>query len=155
MHLFYREFNKINDCDAFVDVVYNNFIYLTKFPELMHTREEIKRILKSDETFGCIIYDENNNIVGYLIGEFKNLNDNRYVYYISYFYILQKYRSKGIGKIIMKVVINKCTKRGIKFVMLTCDLYDGKIVEFYKKMGFVDDPVLNSKGRHRVMTLFL
>lgn len=149
------ESKKVNNPDIATTILYNNFLYLTKFPELVHTKEEIRRSLTNEDTYCYWLYDDN-KLIGYLTGEYKKLNDNRYVYYISYFYISTQYRNKQLGTKLMKVLIDKCEREGTKFILLTCDTKDPKVVHFYKKLGFVQDPILGSNTkRHNVMVLYL
>jgi GNAT superfamily N-acetyltransferase len=121
----------------------------------MHSKNEILRSLTSDDTFCYFLYD-NKKLIGYLTGEYKTLNDNRYVFYVSYFYICSSYRNKQLGSKLMKLLINKCTREGTKFILLTCDTFDNKVVQFYKKLGFVQDPILGDENkRHNVFVLYL
>ena len=149
------ETKKFKNPDAMANIIYNNFSYLVKFPQLSHNKNAIIESLKLDDSLCFLIYDDD-KLIGYLTGDFKTLNDKRYVYYISYFYVMEAYRSKGLGGQMMNLLINKCKKMGTSFIVLTCDSYDPKVIKFYKKYGFVLDPVLgNSNDRHIVMCLYL
>ncbi len=148
------ETKKIKNPEILADIIFNNFSYLTEFPSLSHNKKEIIKILKLDENLCFFIYD-NDKLVAYLVGDFKTLNDKRYVYYISYFYVMEAYRGNGLGGQILQMVINKCKKVGVPFIILTCDTYDTKVVNFYKKYGFSKDPVLGTNDRHNVFCLYL
>ena len=138
------------------DIIYNNFSYLADVPHLAHNKKAIADIFKLENNMCFLIYDDD-TLVGYLVGDFKILNDKRYVYYISYFYIIEAYRGNGLGSKVLKLAINKAKKQGVSFVLLTCDTYDPKVVNFYKKHGFVKDIVLGTaaSSRHVVMCLYL
>jgi ribosomal protein S18 acetylase RimI-like enzyme len=146
--------NKIKNPNILTDTIYNNFIYLTKFPELSHNKEEITKSVNSDGSLIYLIYDDR-KLIGYLVGDFRTFPDNRFGYYISYFYVGEKYRNRKIGSKLLQNLINRCKRDDIKFIILTCDTFDSKIVNFYKKYGFKEDPVLNTKRRHTVYCLFL
>lgn len=149
--------DKITNPSLITDVIYNNFAYLSKFPELMHDKQSIKSSMAKDG-FNYLVYHitDKPKLIAYLIGEYKHLPDNRFVYYISYFYVMEKYRSKKIGGTIMKDLIKKCRETGIKFIVLTCDTVDERAVNFYKKHGFIVDPILGKDNkRHNVFALFL
>ena len=150
------ETKKIKNPEIMADIMFNNFSYLTEFPHLSHNKKELKKILKLEDNLCFLVYD-NDKLVAYLVGDFKTLNDSRFVYYISYFYVLENYRGNGLGSQILKMVINRCKKLGMAFVLLTCDTYDPKVVNFYKKHGFVKDPILGTLAseRHMVMCLYL
>ena len=94
-------------------------------------------------------------LIAYLIGEINHLNDGRLVYYISYFYVCPKYQNKKIGSRLIDCLINKCTVWGIRFIILTCDTNDRKLVSFYSKRNFEVDTVLKNGTRHEVFTLNL
>ena len=148
------EVEKIKNPDVLANVVFNNFIYLKEFPELMHNKKDIIKSLNSEGNLCYLMYDKN-NLIAYLIGEFRTLPDNRYGYYISYLYVLKSYRDKKLGSSLMNRIISKCQKTGVNFILLTCDTKDEKIVQFYRKYGFVIDPSLGGEKRHNVYCLYL
>jgi ribosomal protein S18 acetylase RimI-like enzyme len=146
---------EINQPEPLVNAVYKNFVYLSNFPNLSHTRTELKRLLSSTNSIYYLVYDNKNQIIGYLIGEFKTLNDSRRVFYISYLYIANIYRGKGIGKQLMNMIINKMSSIGIRYIMLTCDTKDQKVMNYYTSLGFVPDAVLRTMDRHEIYVLYL
>ena len=148
------EVRKIKNHSLLATVAYNNFIYLTKFPELMHTKEDIVKALQSDGNLCYLLYD-GNNLIGYLIGDFRTLQDSRYAYYISYLYISKQYRDKKLGSRLMDKIIKKCQDTGVKFIVLTCDTKDDKIIRFYERYGFKVDSYLGGGKRHEVFTLYI
>lgn len=159
------ETNKILNVNWFSDTIFKNFIYLSKVKELQHTKQDIVKLLLSKQLLCYLIYHNiynklmekyNKVLIGYLIGDFRTLNDGRSVYYISYLFISGIYRNKKIGTLVMKLLFKKCKYLGIKFILLTCDSSNKKIVDFYKKMGFIKDPLLgNSSLKYNVYCLFM
>lgn len=149
------EFNKIKNPKHLAETIYINFEYLSKYPNLLHNKEEIIKLLSSNTTLGYLLYD-NKKLIAYLVGEYKSLNDNRHIFYISYIYVAQKYRSKKIGQQLMHKIINKCKSQNIHYIILTCDSHDDKVVNFYKKLNFQPDKTLNANNdKHIVLTLFV
>jgi ribosomal protein S18 acetylase RimI-like enzyme len=147
--------NKIKNPEILSSIAFKNFIYLSQFPELMHSEKNIYKALQEEGNLCYLVYDKN-VLIAYLIGDFRTLADNRYVYYISYFYVAEKYRGKKLGSKIMDMIINKCQNLGVKFIVLTCDTQDTKIINFYRKYGFVKDPILGTgEKRHNVYCLYL
>jgi|SRR5271166_640757 len=148
------ETNKINkqDSDLFADIIYNNFEYLTKFPELQHTKKDILDIFNQDIL--CYLLYDGKKLIGYLVGDFRTI-DTRYVFYLSYVYIKQDYRNRKLGSELMNRLIKKCKDHGTKFIVLTCDTNDKKVVNFYKKLGFVIDKIHGGNKRHNVYCLYL
>lgn len=90
-----------------------------------------------------------------MIGEFKNLNDGRLVYYITYLFVAPKFRNKRIASQLLRYLINKCKSWGIKHITLTCDTYNIKLCSFYKKIGFIPDLIMRNMKRHEIFTLYL
>lgn len=144
-----------SDVNPFLNTVYKNFEYISHNEELGHNENEIFRLLTSNKFYGILAYDATNKLVGYLIGEFKLLPDNRYAYYISYLFLIKKYRNKGIGTKLMKLLIDNCKAQGLKYITLTFDTNKKELYKFYEKFGFVIDPNLKKNSRHEVITLFL
>ena len=157
--LIIEETTRLKNPKSLVPVLYNNFLYLTKFPELMHTQDEIYKLLTSDKLLGYLVYhqtEKSKKLIGYMFGEFKNLNDGRYVFYISYIYVMDNYRNKKIGTQLMIKLVNYCKQNSVKFIVLTCDTYDTQIMNFYKKkFGCVEDNILATGGRHEVFCMYL
>lgn len=150
-----KEVRRIRDIKPFVDTIYKNFSYLADSAQLGHNREEIVRLLKTRDMFSLFVYDDKGMMIGYLVGEFKTLNDGRYVYYISYLFVAPKYRKKKVATQLMGSIINKCKDIGIKYILLTCDIRDRRVTDFYKKLGFMPDPLLKNNSNHEVMTLYI
>jgi ribosomal protein S18 acetylase RimI-like enzyme len=149
-----KEINKIvSPLETLINVIYNNFNYLTD-PNLGHTKDEIYRLLTSNQLYGLLVYHDK-QLIAYLIGEFKILVDNRYVYYITYIYVSDKYRNKRIGIRLIINILNKCNNKGVKFVLLTFDTSNNKLIRFYNKLGFKKDPILGTGKRHDVYSYFL
>ena len=151
-----KEVTKLGeDIDAFVDVIYKNFINLAKYEELKHTEKEIKRLLKSANFLGLFVYNKKTHLVAYMLGEIMKLNDGRIVYYMSYFYVAKPYRVKGIGSQMMNMIIEKCKSRRISYIMLMCDTEDTAVHDFYLMRRFMPDPILRRYDRYDVLTLYI
>lgn len=149
------ETNKVKNPQLLANVVFNNFLYLTHFPDLQHTKTEIVKTLNLESCLCYLLYDDT-KLIGYLIGDFRTFPDNRYGFYVSYVYISSKYRNRKLGSELMNQLIKKCNNIGTKFIVLTCDTNDEKVVKFYEKLGFVIDSSLGeNKRRHNVYCLYL
>lgn len=150
---------KIKNKEILADTIFNNFNYLTNFADLQHNKTSIINILNGDSLLCYFVFDDtdsnNRKMIAYLIGDFKKLNDGRYVYYLSYIYVSQAYRRQKIGKRLMERLFIDCKKNGCQFILLTFDTKDDKLIKFYKDYEFVPDPVLHTNNRHGVYTKFL
>jgi ribosomal protein S18 acetylase RimI-like enzyme len=125
-----------NDLDRFINIIYNNFINLTKYPSLNHTKISIIELLTSDSFYGNLIYDDNNIIIGYLLGEYK-FYDNKNVYFINYIYIAKPFRNMKYGKLLIEKTKEMMNKNKLDGILLICDLQNKYNVNFYNKLGFV------------------
>jgi ribosomal protein S18 acetylase RimI-like enzyme len=127
--------------NIYTNIIYYNFIELANRTDVVHTKEDIHKLLLSCDMHGYVVRFTT-KIVGYLFGEFITLSDGRNVYYLSYIYIAPKYRQYKIGSVLLQKIIDKCNNRGVMFIVLTCDTHDARVMHFYKKFGFIPDPVL-------------
>lgn len=133
--------------DQFINSVYNHF---PKVDGLLHSKEEIKRIITSDNILSIFVYvldDGVKKLIGYGLGDSHVLPDGRYVCFISYLYVVSKYRNNHIGSMIMNLFIKECKTRGIPFIMLLC--HDSKI-SYYNKFGFTKDRFLNNELNDKI-----
>ena len=79
----YKKFNPLkNDIEKFVDIIYKNFVNLLKTPQLKHNKDKIRKLLLSTKMIGYLVY-YNNVVIGYIIGEEKDVPDGRHVFYIT------------------------------------------------------------------------
>lgn len=72
----------------------------------------------------------NKNLIGYG----RIISDGIYQTLICDVMVHPEYQKQGIGKEVMKSLLNKCEEEGIKWVQLFCA--KGK-QDFYKKLGFI------------------
>lgn len=136
-----ERFTQLNNIDRFGKIIFLNFMELQNQSNIEFSFESIKEILASADLIGWFLMDNNNKIVGYLIGTLKELGDGRNVYFIHYFYIVQKYRKFGLGTKMLLIAIDHITGLNIKFIML---LSRTKSVgwNLYLKYGFIEDPII-------------
>lgn len=142
--------------NSFTNMIYQHFMNIAHIAELSHTRKDIKNILESEELKLLLLFNNESVLVGYLVSQIKLVHDGRFVLYISYIYIKPEYRRNGFGETMIKYFVQFCKKNDIKFIMLTFDANDKKLVKFYNKLGFQKDEFIdtNFKG-NQVFTLSL
>lgn len=147
--------NTIKDyVPIFTKIIFDNFIELKQYPYVRHTHNDIQKLLSSEQLFGYIV-KYNDTIIAYMFGEVTTLSDGRNVFYLSYIYVVPKYRHIKTGSLLLRKLIAHCRQFGIPFIVLTCDTENEKVMAFYKKFGFVNDPILTSDRKHDVLCLFL
>ncbi len=89
----------------------------------------IKDLIKGSFAFAIAI-DKNSNKS---IGMGRLISDGVSDAYIQDLVVIPKYREKGVGKQIVKTLINYCKKRKITWIGLIAEPYQEK---FYKNLGF-------------------
>lgn len=136
-----ERFTQVKNIDRLAKIIFINFMELQDQPDIEFSFESIKEILASPELIGWFLMDNNDKIIGYLIGTITELGDGRQVYFIHYFYIVQKYRKFGLGTRMLLIAISHITDINIKFVMLISRI---KSIgwNLYLKYGFIDDPII-------------
>ena len=136
-----QKFTQINNIERLSKIIFLNFIELQNQPEIVFNIDDIVSTLSSEGLLGWFLLDDNGKIIGYIIGEKKELTDGRYVYYISYFYLIHKYRSMGLGIALMAECIKYISSINIPFIMLISNIHS-KAFKLYKKFGFGHDPII-------------
>ena len=76
--------------------------------------------------------------VGYLVLSYiQSLEFHGSAAFIDEFYILDSYRRKGVGKLVLELVADFCKSEGIHAVRLEVERSNTTAQEFYAKFGFV------------------
>ncbi len=114
----------------FSRVIFDNFMELTQYSYIKHSQYDIQKLLVSSNMVGYII-THHNSIIAYAFGEIMTLPDGRIAYYLSYMYVIERYRKLGIGSLIIKHIVALCVNRGIKFIVLMCNTCNTNVVHFY------------------------
>lgn len=148
-----QKFDKINNVERLSKIIFLNFINLQYETDINFSIDDILMALSSTKLIGWFLLDDNNKIIGYIIGEFKELDDGRYVYYISYFYIIEKYRSKGLGFKMMLNCIEYIKSQNVPFIMLISDIRSSAF-KLYQQLGFIADPIIQIKNPNYSVQLF-
>jgi hypothetical protein len=138
--------------DILENIVYNNFIHLASHSRLSHNAETIHRLFNSELSF-FMSASIDGSLIGYILGEYMNLNhindaDNRNVCYISYIYVCDRYRGKSIATNMMKILFSDSMK--INGWMLVFDTHKKNLRDFYSKLGFKPDILHKTHSQHDV-----
>uniref|UniRef100_A0A6C0E8Y2 N-alpha-acetyltransferase 40 n=1 Tax=viral metagenome TaxID=1070528 RepID=A0A6C0E8Y2_9ZZZZ len=136
----------------FAKIVYYNFPDLISVPELKHTVDDILETLNKNNVLLLLCYDtKQKTVLGYLLGYNLKLNDGRHVMYISYVYVANRLRSKGVGSKLMNMCEAVADKRQCEGILLTCNTHDKKVMHFYETKGYMLDLELRRYTKHDVM----
>ncbi|MCI9016342.1 MAG: GNAT family N-acetyltransferase [Clostridia bacterium] len=98
--------------------------------------EKYKESLNDDKFYG-IVAIEDNKVVGVLISRIINrLVKKRNILFIDDLIVNEKYRNKGIGKLLIQVAINYATSKDCETVELTSYILNVNAHRFYENNGF-------------------
>lgn len=124
------ELNDLEEVFELLNELYKNKIEYSLFIE------KYKESLKDDKFYG-IVAIENNKVVGVLISRLINrLVKKKNILFIDDLIVNEKYRSKGIGKLLIQVAINYATSKDCETVELTSYILNVNAHRFYENNGF-------------------
>lgn len=78
-------------------------------------------------------------ISGYLVGAISDAEGYRNIHKIAEaenMFVLEEYRSLGIGKQLFQEFIKWCKSKGVKKIRAVASVQNQKAIEFYKREGF-------------------
>ncbi len=114
-------------------------IYLWVYPE-DEEKEKYENMLKLHPQFALGLIDENNQIVGSIIGAFdgRTLSIHRLC-------IKGELQKQGFGKMMVRKLEEKTKENGIKKIAIQVHESNIKVIGFYEKLGYEKDPVTTLK----------
>lgn len=127
---FYR-FQKNKDEKLRCNVQNQIFSDLSRYPideEDVYFEENQKYYLND----GCIFIKHDESVAGY--GQI--IADKGKAYLVN-FGILEKYRGKGLGKLLLNYLSNLCYNMGYKEIYLKCNESNSIALQLYETMGFI------------------
>jgi ribosomal protein S18 acetylase RimI-like enzyme len=143
-----------HNAKIFIDVIHENFKDIECDSNLKHDIDEIRRLVKSNSMYTIFAYD-NDNIVGYLIGEIIETN-NTLCFHIGYLYVTSTHRCHGIASKLIKTLNDKIQKSfDLDKITLTCNTNNIYNLNFYKKKGFLVDKLYANTDKYCVMSMKL
>ena len=148
-----QRFNRITNVSRLAKIIFFNFIELQNEEDIVFNINDITSTLSSNNLLGWFLLDDNGKIIGYIIGELKELTDGRYVYYISYFYLIQQYRSKGLGYKLMLMCIEYIKSINVQHIMLISNIHSNAF-KLYQSMGGSFDPLIKINNPNFVVLLY-
>jgi len=133
-----------------INTIYDNFIDLSNYPDLKHTKNELSRLILSKNSKICFIM-VNKKIAAYLIGEIIDLVDGRRVFYVNYLYTGNMFRKQGFASKLMKYVEAVVNEYQLNGVLLTCDTENQNVHNFYLSRGYMPDLMLRRYQKFDVL----
>ena len=97
------------------------------------------RMLLGNRDLGAVIVVTDKVPVGYLVLAFGySLEFHGRDAFVDEFFLLEKYRGKGVGRATLKYAERIAEKRGIKALHLEVTRHNSRVIDFYRREGFVD-----------------
>lgn len=85
----------------------------------------------------CFVLEEDGKIVGTILGSY----DGRSVS-VHRLAVKTEHQKKGYGKLLIETLEKKMKERGIQRIFLQVHTSNQKVLGFYRKLGYVDDPLI-------------
>ena len=145
---------KSRDLRKLIEVVYKNFEDLAISPELGHNRRTIGEVLTSPMSL-TLIAMLNDVIIGYLMANIANADNNNRYMHIQYLYTSPYHRGNGVATQLLNTIQRYALIMGIDRLSLTFDTYDKNLERFYVSNGFNYNNELRSYKRHDMMIKFI
>ncbi len=96
---------------------------------------------RSPPDFHCLIAEEGGEVVGFLVYYFVPFTYRvRPNLIIKELYIADGYRSKGVGKLLMKAVAREAEQAGCGMIKWYVAKWNERGVQFYERLGATIDP---------------
>ncbi len=148
-----QRINQMKNIDRFAKIIYINFMDLQNQPDINFSIDDINSTLTSSGFLGWLLLKDDGTIVGYIVGELKDIGDGRFVYFLSYFYIVKKYRANGLGGKMLLNCIEYIKNINVKYIMLISNIYSNAF-RLYSKLGFVPDPIIKINNPNYVVLIY-
>ncbi len=101
--------------------------------------KEMDKIISSNEWHCQFIQDDDGRTIGFIEVSERNIVDgclSSPVAYIEGLYLEQEYRGKGLGKEIIKVLLDWCKEKEFSELAVDTELENIKAQKFYLSAGF-------------------
>lgn len=148
-----QRFERITNISRLAKIIFFNFIELQNEEDIVFNINNITSTLSSNSLLGWFLLDNDGKIIGYIVGELKELTDGRYVYYLSYFYLIEQYRSKGLGYKLMLICIEYIKSINVQYIMLISNI-NSKAFGLYQSLGFSFDPIIKINNPNYAVLLY-
>ncbi len=105
-----------------------------------------------NKNYSIIVAIENNEIVGYGYFQYREWNNTTYLESLA---VKQDIRNKGIGTKLLEEIIKKSKSFGARRIFVDMNLDNEKVIDFYKKNGFIETGTINDFSKEGKTALIL
>jgi phosphinothricin acetyltransferase len=139
---------KADDADQICEI-YNHYLLntcITFEEEPVTVKEMQQRIAEIQQEYSWIVYEENNQILGYAyFSKWKVRSAYRFCVE-STVYLKHGYEGKGLGTLLYKYLIELARKRNIHTLLGGITIPNDASIKLHEKMGFVKVAQLKEVG---------
>lgn len=97
--------------------------------------EFVEKMAIKFSNYAKFIYFKNNDVPNGFIAFY--INDESKIAFLSMIIVSNAFQGKGIGKSLMKELMDECTESKMEKVVLEVDKSNAQAIGFYEKYGFV------------------
>ncbi|MBN3037270.1 MAG: GNAT family N-acetyltransferase [Candidatus Diapherotrites archaeon] len=118
----------------------------SQWDPLLIDREENEKIYPKyflrklrNEKVTIFVAEENNELIGFVMGEDERLRDpfkEKKIGYLADLFVAEEHRGKGIGKALLDAMTDWFASRGLRIMSLTAYTQNKEAEEFYLANGF-------------------
>ncbi len=131
-----KKFSQLTESELnyLIDIHYNHWVKFNPKMQKENTIYKFSKLYTKEELpFGIALIDDLDNIVGFCVFKIENLKKYPEIYpWLSDVMILENYRGKGYGKVLLKYGEEILKKLGYETIYVWTD----QAPDFYKKLGF-------------------
>ena len=107
-----------------------------------YSNEKLAKILQQPTIPFFVAVDENNNVIGYALCEYRAIKDNQFIHDLNYCYlddicVDKDQRGKGIGTMLYEHVKQQARADGYEAIRLNVWCLNESAIRFYEKLGLV------------------
>jgi ribosomal protein S18 acetylase RimI-like enzyme len=112
----------------------------------MNVSEYFESILKEEDTEVFIVEDKLHKYVGHLIvGQNKGTITGLYSCYIYDIFVEEKFRGKGIGKLLLEKAEDYCRSKGFSRIALSVTANNDSAIKLYRRTGYRPERIAMAK----------
>lgn len=144
-----QKFTKLKNIENLSKLIFLDFINYADAGITIFNYDFIKYNLSQPDLLGWFLLDDEQNIVGYLIGNTKRITDGRYVFFMNYINISDEYKGYGLSNKLLEIAIKEAKDLNIFFIMTICEKNN---FNTYKNYGFIVDPIEKIDNDNFILT---
>jgi GNAT superfamily N-acetyltransferase len=127
------------DVERMMPLVREFYVYEKLVLDEARYRDLALELIANEALGRLLVMESENELIGYaVIGFGFSLEFGGRDALLDEFYLRETFRGQGIGTQLIAVVEEMCRAKGIRALHLEADYVNGRVHEFYKRLGFRD-----------------